>query len=110
MPEPWDTCQGKLLTGSGTTSPPSPKKVAVNNTERSWRSEEHEEYAEFGVCSAGCQSCLGPVFPHYAPFLHLKKIMYYILCHFILEVVTCSLISILLGITVMRLNESQKRF
>ena len=38
MPELCDTCQGELLTGSGTS--PRERSVTVNQDERSWRSEE----------------------------------------------------------------------
>ena len=52
--------------------PKRKKCVAVNNVEKSWRSEERFDIrhgnAEFGVCPAGFRSCFGPVFPHSAPF------------------------------------------
>jgi hypothetical protein len=65
MPEPWETCQGKLLTGSGNIS--KKKCVAVNKAESGWRSLEYFDIrhgdAEFGVCQAGSglallQGCL----------------------------------------------------
>jgi hypothetical protein len=56
-PEPWDICQGKLLTVSGTSQPQRKNCVAANKAERSWRSEESFDIrhgdAEFGVCQAG---------------------------------------------------------
>jgi hypothetical protein len=64
MPEPWDTCQGQLLTGSGCFQPRRKKFVAVNKEKKgSWISEDHleirHEDAEFGVCPAGLLSCFG---------------------------------------------------
>ena len=68
---------------------PREECVAVNKATKSWGSEEcfdirHGD-VEFGLFSAGFQSCFGPVFPHCAPFPTFETAMY-ILCHYMLEV------------------------
>ena len=54
MPERWDTCSRKLLKGRK-------KCAAVNEAERSWRSEEHFDIrhadAELVVYSTGVWCC-----------------------------------------------------
>ena len=61
------------------------KSVAVNKTEKSWRSEDSFDVrhgdirhvdAKFRVYSAGFCSCFGLVFPLYIPFPPFEMIMY----------------------------------
>jgi hypothetical protein len=63
MPEPWDTCRGKLLT---VVQAQEKEAVAVNKDEGSCRSEKliniRYRDAMFGICPAGFLSCSGPVF------------------------------------------------
>jgi hypothetical protein len=70
IPELWDTCQGKLLTGNG-TSPrarsvlQSTKMKGVGVLKNALTSDME---IKSGVCPAGFSSCFGPVFPYYALF------------------------------------------
>ena len=58
MPELWDTCQGAV--NREWKQPKREICVAVNKSERSWKSEEHFDIrhgdAQLGVCPAGSQS------------------------------------------------------
>lgn len=64
-----DTCQGKLLTGSGV----SPRKSVLQSTklkvvgDLEYVDIKHEDVG-FGVCSAGFWSFFCLVFSNYAPF------------------------------------------
>ena len=60
MPEPWDSYQEKLLTGSGTSLR---ERSVLPSTNRKESDIRHGD-AEFGVCPAVFSSCFGPVFPH----------------------------------------------
>lgn len=74
MAEPWDTCQGKLQKGCGT----SPKERTVFQStkleEMGYKKASNKPFdtghrdAEFGVHPPGFWSCFGLVLPHYAPF------------------------------------------
>jgi hypothetical protein len=67
---------GELHTRSGT----SPRERDVHYRQQSCRTEPFKPFEakvsdnkhgaiEFGVCTAGCQSCFGPVFLHCVPVL-----------------------------------------
>jgi hypothetical protein len=62
MPEQWDTCWGKLLTGGG-TSPGESSLLQSTKMKKEWRSENRFDIshgdAEFGVCPAGFLSFIG---------------------------------------------------
>lgn len=70
MPEVWDTCQGKLLTESG-TSPgakcmlQSTKVKGVGDLKNVLTSDME---IQSGICPAGFPSGFAPVFPYYALF------------------------------------------
>ena len=61
MPELWDTCQGKLLTGNGT----SPRERSLLQSTKLKELDIRYKDAVFRVHPAGFLSCFGPVFPHY---------------------------------------------
>jgi hypothetical protein len=69
MPQPWDTCQGQLLTRCGACtrgrSVLSTRLEKVGHLKSALTSDMN---TAFGDCSAGFQSCFDPVFPHYAVF------------------------------------------
>jgi hypothetical protein len=56
MPEQWNRCRGKLLTGSG-TSPGKSSLLQSTKIKKEWRSEDSFDIshgdAEFGICPAG---------------------------------------------------------
>ena len=63
MPEPWDTCQGELLTGSGTS--PRETCAAVNEADRS--SENYCTEMQSLEMTRCLWSGFGPVFLCYYP-------------------------------------------
>lgn len=67
--ESWYTCQGKWLTGSGTkTIERSILQIAKLKGVENLKSTLTSDIEQFGVCHVGFHSCMGPLFPHYAPF------------------------------------------
>jgi hypothetical protein len=71
MPEPWNTCQGKLLTGNG----PSPgersllqstKMKGVGDLKSTLTSDMEMQSLEFAQLDSGV--LFGPEFPHYDIF------------------------------------------
>ena len=80
MPEPWDTCQGEMLTGSGNS--PRERSMLVHKDERNWisalTSDMEMQSLEFA------QLVFDRVFVQYFltmfPSLGFGMIMY-ILCH-----------------------------
>jgi hypothetical protein len=60
MPEPWDICWGKLLTGSGIGTGEK-SLLQTTKMKKSWKSKDHIDIslgdAEFGVCPAAFLSC-----------------------------------------------------
>ena len=84
MPDPLDTYQRKLLTGSG---PAQEKKVCCSqkDLEVSRLFDISHGDALFGVCLAGFQTCFGPVLLHLIPFPPFWNGNEY-LCHYMLKV------------------------
>ena len=80
MPETWRA-------NRAWNQPKRRKCFAANKAETCWRSDEsfdiRHRHAEFGVHSAGLQSCFGPIFLHYIS-LYFGTVRN-ILCHYKLE-------------------------
>ena len=89
MPESWDTCHGKLLTGSGTSSIErsvlqSTNLKGVGDLKTIVTLVRHGDI-ESGDCTAGFCRALIQYFLIILLFLHFGKVIY-ILCHYMLEV------------------------
>lgn len=87
MPELWDATKESCRLGVE----PCPREREVccsQQTESSWRSEEHFDIrhgdGEFGGFPTGFLPCFGPEFSYYAPFPPFGMVIY-ILCHCMLE-------------------------
>ena len=76
MPESWDSCQGGLLTGSGTNSRDGSvlQLTKLNGVGDLKSVLTADMEMQFGVSPVGFQSCFSPVFPHYAPLLHFGMV------------------------------------
>jgi hypothetical protein len=85
--ESWVSCQGKLLTGSGTPTPKRKKYVTVKKAEMGQTSEEHLDIRNGdAVCSLS--SCFLVLLCYY--FIMLLPLLFgiimYILCHYMLVI------------------------
>lgn len=81
MPDPWDSCQGKLLTGYGTI----PKERNVLQSKKLEGDEEESSNIEFGIYPAGFHLAL---VQHFVTMFHSLPVVMvmYILCLCVLEV------------------------